>query len=221
MATYFNVVLNKPDEMIRFIMQDYLQKNNFEFIQKDHESFWRGGEPFFSGYKYLNWSYYNGELTIDAWVTDIASSKRDLTANTTGVFFKKDLEKLIEYLKTASVPPISPVGSPQNINSVAPSQQLITPQPQQTLPPPADPRQAAANTSLALGITALVLSFFVSIVAFFLGIAAMVQANKCKDSPYSQQAKPGSICAIIAVVICIVKPAIATVLYIFLYMIFA
>lgn len=201
METHFQVILNKPDEIICSVMQDYLQKNNFVFIQKDYEAYWRGGEVFFSNYKCLFWSYDKGELTINAWVTNIGSGKKDLTSNITGKSFKKSLENLIEYLKNLPDSEDSSLANPLNNNSsAAPTQENTT----QTLPPLEDPRRNAADIALILGIIGIVLSLFTPLIAFFFAIAALIQAGKCSNSPYKERAKAANICGLITIALCFI-----------------
>ena len=59
MARYVkDLVLNKPEDFVTFIMNDYLQKNQFVVSRVER----RAGLPdrknaLIEGYKYLKWSY--------------------------------------------------------------------------------------------------------------------------------------------------------------------
>lgn len=54
MARYVReVVLNKPEDFVQFIMNDYLQKNGFVMSDWKGEPAFRAGDPALEGYKYL------------------------------------------------------------------------------------------------------------------------------------------------------------------------
>ena len=57
-----DLVLNKPDDFVQFIMNDFLQKNQFEMSDWKGEAAYRAGDAMVEGFKYLKWSY-NGERT--------------------------------------------------------------------------------------------------------------------------------------------------------------
>ena len=63
-----DVVLNKPDDFVYFMMNDYLQKNGFSMSDWKGEPAYRAGDGFFEGYKYMKWSYANGVFHLEAWL---------------------------------------------------------------------------------------------------------------------------------------------------------
>ena len=69
MARYVReLVLNKPDDFVSFMMNDYLQKNKFSMSDWKGEPAYRAGDAMMEGYKYLKWSYSNGTLHVEAWL---------------------------------------------------------------------------------------------------------------------------------------------------------
>ena len=69
MARYVkDLVLNKPEDFVTFIMNDYLQKNQFVVSEWKGEPAYRTGDALIEGYKYLKWSYENGTLHLEAWM---------------------------------------------------------------------------------------------------------------------------------------------------------
>ena len=52
-----DLVLNKPDDFVQFIMNDFLQKNQFEMSDWKGEAAYRAGDAMVEGFKYLKWSY--------------------------------------------------------------------------------------------------------------------------------------------------------------------
>ena len=54
MARYtYDLVLNKPEDFVQFVMNDFLQKNRFETADYNGEAVYRAGDPMVEGYKYL------------------------------------------------------------------------------------------------------------------------------------------------------------------------
>ena len=54
MARYVReLVLNKPDDFVSFMMNDYLQKNKFSMSDWKGEPAYRAGDAMMEGYKYL------------------------------------------------------------------------------------------------------------------------------------------------------------------------
>ena len=69
MARYVrDLVLNKPDDFVRFIMNDFLQKNGFVLSDWKGEAAYRTGDAVMEGYKYLKWNYAGGIFHLEAWM---------------------------------------------------------------------------------------------------------------------------------------------------------
>ena len=69
MARYIkDVTLNKPDDFVAFIMNDYLQKNSFAMSDWKGEPCYRAGDAMMEGFKYLKWNYTGGVLHLEAWL---------------------------------------------------------------------------------------------------------------------------------------------------------
>ena len=69
MAKYVKeLVLNKPDDFVQFIMEDYLRKNSFIMADWKGEPAYRTGDAMMEGYKYLRWYYGNGVFHLEAWM---------------------------------------------------------------------------------------------------------------------------------------------------------
>ena len=51
-----DLALNKPDDFVYFIMNDYLQKNGFVMSDWKGEPAYKAGDGVMEGYKYLKWS---------------------------------------------------------------------------------------------------------------------------------------------------------------------
>ena len=95
-----DLVLNKPEEFVTFVMNDYLQKNQFSMSDWKGEPAYRAGDAMLEGYKYLNWSYVNGTLHLEAWLKGTAGKEWDLDGFV-AVAQKKPYKTSLEQLFTA------------------------------------------------------------------------------------------------------------------------
>ncbi len=95
-----DLVLNKPEEFVTFVMNDYLQKNQFSMSDWKGEPAYRAGDAMLEGYKYLNWSYVNGTLHLEACLKGTAGKEWDLDGFV-AVAQKKPYKTSLEQLFTA------------------------------------------------------------------------------------------------------------------------
>ena len=70
-----DLVINQPDDFVHFIMNDYLQKNQFIMADWKGEPAYRAGDAMLEGYKYLKWFYSNGALHLEAWIKGTAGGE--------------------------------------------------------------------------------------------------------------------------------------------------
>ena len=63
-----DLTLNKPENFVEFVMNDYLQKNQFSMSDWKGEPAYRAGDAMMEGFKFLKWSYENGVLHVEAWL---------------------------------------------------------------------------------------------------------------------------------------------------------
>ena len=103
MARYVReLVLNKPDDFVSFMMNDYLQKNKFSMSDWKGEPAYRAGDAMMEGYKYLKWSYSNGTLHVEAWLKGNFGKEMGLTgfvATLQKKPFRDSLEQLYSALQ--------------------------------------------------------------------------------------------------------------------------
>lgn len=110
MARYIrDVVLNKPDDFVSFIMNDYLQKNGFSMSDWKGEPAFRAGDPMMEGYKFLKWSYVNGVFHLEAWLKGTFGGEWNLNGFV-GIMMKKpyreNLERLVTILQQSIPQPV-------------------------------------------------------------------------------------------------------------------
>lgn len=189
MARYIqNVTLNKPDDFVSFIMNDFLQKNSFVMSDWKGEAAYRTGDPMFEGYKYLKWSYANGVLHLEAWLKGTFGGEWDLegfVAIAQKKPYKNNLEQLIALLQQDIPQPVPGAASP---GGAAPATNVI---PVQTTD-----NSGAAKTSLIFGILSLALCWS-PLLCLLVSIFAFTFSRTGKYSSKAGMAKAGKICAIV------------------------
>ena len=98
MARYVkDITLNKPDDFVAFIVNDYLQKNKFVMSDWNGEPAYRAGDGVVEGYKYLKWSYAGGVFHLEAWLKGTAGGEWDLDGFV-GIAMKKPYKSSLEQL---------------------------------------------------------------------------------------------------------------------------
>ena len=129
MARYVkDLVLNKPEDFVTFIMNDYLQKNQFVVSEWKGEPAYRTGDALIEGYKYLKWSYENGTLHLEAWMKSTFGKEMGLDGFV-GALQKKPYRQSTDWsisasylppsaFESSSATPISAkIRSPQRVSS--------------------------------------------------------------------------------------------------------
>ncbi|MBO4981117.1 MAG: hypothetical protein J6C84_04390 [Lachnospiraceae bacterium] len=196
MARYIqNVTLNKPDDFVQFIMNDFLQKNAFTLADWKGEPAYRAGDPMFEGYKYLKWSYQNGVFHLEAWLKGTFGGEWDLEGFV-GIAMKKpyksNLEQLIGLLQQDISQPVNTQTS-TNADGTVQTTNVVS---VQTLDDP-----GAATLALVFGILAIVFAFLIPLLSIVFGCLAISRARVGMHSSKGGQAKAGKICAIVGMCI--------------------
>lgn len=193
MARYTkDLVLNKPEDFVSFMMNDYLNKNEFSMSDWKGEPAYRAGDPMLEGYKYMKWSYSNGTLHLEAWMKGSFGGEMGLDGFV-GVLQKKPFKDSLEQLYTALQQEIPEGGYEQGGQS-------------QPIPVQTVDNSQAATLSLVLGIIAIVMVLFLPIplVVIVLGVLGVNRARLGIGSSKATLAKIGRVLSIIAVVLAIV-----------------
>lgn len=199
MARYVNeLVLNQPDDFVQFIMNDFLQKNQYVLVEYNGEQVFRAGDAMVEGYRYLKWNYMNGVFHIEAWLTSVTGKEMDLDGFV-GALQKKPYKDSLEQLYAALKQPIP---APQNMAGQAGQQPGMQPGPQ-PVPVHTVDNTGAATMALVFGILSIVAGFVIPIIGIILGILGLSRVRMGKGSSMAGRAKAGQICAIIGIVISI------------------
>lgn len=163
-----NIQLDKSDDFVHSVMNNYLQKNGFILSDLKGESVYRAGDRFSEGYRYLKWSYANGVLKLEAWLKGPfgrESSLKGLLFYDRKTLYKNSLEDLMAAL-------------------------------QQTAPVHSTDNERMAVMSLLLGILAFIIMNPVFCVIF--ATLSITLAQIGLRSNKSGWAKAGRICAIVS-----------------------
>lgn len=201
MARYVqDVVLNKPDDFVFFIMNDFLQKNGFVMSDWKGEMAYRVGDPMFEGYKYLKWSYVNGVFHLEAWMKGTFGGEWDLEGFVGAAQkgpYKKNLQMLIAALQQP-LPQQQMAASAQPSGTQAGAPNMGGPVPT-VVPVQTVDNHNAAVVSLVLGILSIVFCC-IPLLGLILGVLGLTQARMGQGSSKAGLATAGKICSIIGLI---------------------
>lgn len=187
MARYVReLVLNKPDDFVSFMMNDYLQKNKFSMSDWKGEPAYRAGDAMMEGYKYLKWSYSNGTLHVEAWLKGSFGKEMGLTGFV-ATFQKKPFRDSLEQLYSALQQDISQA---QGSGGAIPVQTVDN--------------SSAATMALVFGIISVIIGFIWPLGAIIVAVLGYSRARMGSGSSKAGMAKAGQILSIIGVVIALV-----------------
>lgn len=196
MARYIqDIYLGKPDDFVHFIMNDFLQKNGFSQSDWKGEPAYRAGDPMLEGYKYLKYSYTNGQFHLEAWLKGTFGGEWDLEGFV-GCAQKGPYKNSLTQLITALQQEL-PAAS-MSVTPGAPGDQQTAAQAPNIVPVQTVDNHGAATASLVFGILSIVLccSPLFSLICCVLGIS---QARMGQGSSKASLAKTGKICSIVGI----------------------
>ena len=187
MARYVReLVLNKPDDFVSFMMNDYLQKNKFSMSDWKGEPAYWAGDAMMEGYKYLKWSYSNGTLHVEAWLKGNFGKEMGLTGFV-ATLQKKPFRDSLEQLYSALQQDISQT---QGSGGAIPVQTVDN--------------SSAATMALVFGIISVIIGFIWPLGAIIVAVLGYSRARMGSGSSKAGMAKAGQILSIIGVVIALV-----------------
>lgn len=191
MARYVkDLVLNKPEDFVSFMMNDYLQKNQFAMSDWKGEAAYRAGDPMMEGYKYLKWHYSDGTLHLEAWLKGSFGGEWNLDGFV-GTLQKKPYRASLEQLFEAMQQEI-PAGT-QDGRAAA-----------QGIPVQTVDNTKAATLALVLGLVSVALGILWPLIGILCAVVAFSQARMGSGSSKAGMAKAGKILSIVGVVLAIV-----------------
>lgn len=191
-------VLNQPEDFVSYMMNDFLTKHGFSYVEFKGQMVFRAGGGWFEMPKFLVWSYQDGVFHMEAWaryliLPGVYSKEKHLDGFYGLVVkqaYKNDLQQLVSLLH-------QPVAGSQQMTGGQQMQQNMQPIMVQGVD-----TVRYANIGLGFGITGLVFCW-AGWLAIFFAIIAIIYANKGLTSSKKGRAVAGLVCAIIALVISI------------------
>lgn len=201
MARYVkDIVLNKPEDFVNFIMQDYLRKNQFVMSEWKGEPAWRAGDGVVEGFKYLKWSYFNGMFHLEAWLKGTTGGEMGLDG-VVGVLMKKPYRESLEQLFTVLQQELQvPPQGQHRQEEQQPRPTGVQDQGQQSQPiyVQTTDNTKAATGSLIFGVLSVVLCI-IPIAAIILGVLAVSRARMGMGASQPGKAKAGRILGIVGI----------------------
>ena len=194
-----DLVLNKPDDFVQFIMNDFLQKNQFEMSDWKGEAVFRAGDAMVEGFKYLKWTYNGGVFHLEAWLKGMGGGEMDLDGFV-GTLQKKPYKDSLEQLFTALQQPL-PANGPQDMNPQGAAPQG-GPQP---IPVQTVDNSGAATLALVFGIISIILALLFPLGGIILAALGFTRARLGSGSSKAGMAKVGKILCIIGLVVAVVN----------------
>lgn len=216
-----DVVLNKPDDFVFFMMNDFLQKNGYTMSDWKGEPAYRAGDGFVEAYKYLKWSYNGGVFHLEAWLKGSFGGEWNLDGFVGCLVkkpYKESLMQLIELLQQTIPQPTyvhtdAPATNEASATNDASTQSdaatstsangtVQNPNPA-PIPVKTVDNYKAAQQALIFGILSLVLCWS-PIFCIIMVVLAFTRARMGQGSSKANLAKSGKICAIVALCLMIV-----------------
>ena len=194
-----DLVLNKPDDFVQFIMNDFLQKNQFEMSDWKGEAVFRAGDAMVEGFKYLKWTYNGGVFHLEAWLKGMGGGEMDLDGFV-GTLQKKPYKDSLEQLFAALQQPL-PANGPQDMNPQGAAPQG-GPQP---IPVQTVDNSGAATLALVFGIISIILALLFPLGGIILAALGFTRARLGSGSSKAGMAKVGKILCIIGLVVAVVN----------------
>lgn len=203
-----NVVLNKPDDFVNYMMTDFIQKYEFSLYNWKGETCYRRGDAMLEGYRYFTWGYQNGVLHIEAWLKGISGQEMGLTGFW-GFAVKSAYRNMIDSFIQLLLQPL-----PANMNAQNPTPACGMPQytPNTNQQAYNMAQQAPimvqgidnyndATIGMVLGILCIPLSLFIPYLGVLGAVFGYIFATKGKHSSRSGQAMAGLVCSTVGIIL--------------------
>ena len=204
-----DLVLNKPDDFVYFIMNDYLQKNSFVMSDWKGEPAYRAGDAMVEGFKYLKWSYADGKFHLEAWLKGNLGQEWGLDGFVACLIKKPYRESLTQLLQVLTQP------LPDSAQwQGAGEAQEGTPMPN-VIPVQTVDNYKAAQQALVLGILSIPFGIFWPLIGVLLGAIGAGRARMGKGSSKGNLATAGKICSIVGMVLAFASLGLSIIINIF------
>lgn len=208
MARYIReAVINQPVDFVNCIMNDFLTKHGFSYVEFKGEMIYRSGAGVLTIPQFFKWFYQNGVIHVEAWTRSVwipgVYGKENALNGFYGALpksiYKGHVDDLMQLLYQY-VPPVMPQQGMPMMQSQGMPQQGMPQQgmPQQPIMIRGVDTSRYGTYALILGIIGIVTSWLCA--GIFFDILGIIYAMKAKDSAKSGSAIAGLICSIIGLV---------------------
>lgn len=193
-----DLVLNKPDDFVHFIMEDYLTKHGFSMSDWKGEPAYRAGDAVVEGFKYLKWSYANGVFHLEAWIKGSFGKEHGLDG-AYGIVVTKPYKSSLKQLFASLQQPLPQQSQTGGGQAQAGGQQgqngpISTPIPVQVMD-----NYKPAVAALVVGIVSIVIGIFVPLIGIILACVGFSLSRMGQGSSKANLARAGKICSIVGV----------------------
>ena len=210
--------INKPDDFVAFIMNDFLTKNGFSRKEVKGELVWQEGVGMLAPPKFLKYAYVNGVIHIEAWMKTawlpgVYTGENAMTGFVGAVpksAYKKSIEELIGLLYQPlpsdnaymNAQPMNEAGMPQGNGALTADgmQSVGAMQQGQPVMVQGVDNSRYATMALVFGLISLA-GMCIPLVGILFGCMGIAYGNKAKDSSKKGMAKAGFIIGIVGIVI--------------------
>lgn len=201
--------LNKPDDFIKYVSDDFFAKEGFEYMNYQGEMVWKKGIGMLTAPQFIKIQYANGWVHVEAWLKwailpGVYSGEMGLDGFVGALpksQLKQRVETLMAYLnQNVEIPQTAMAGA-------AAGQPMDPSAPAQPYPVAAQPIQVAvhdpvkkATTALITGILSIVFCW-IPLAGIILGCIGIGSGSVGRKSSQKGKATAGFVLSIIGVVI--------------------
>jgi len=200
-----NIVLNKPDDFVNFIIKDFMNKEGFKYKVYNGENVWQYGNGWLASPQFIKTTYVNGTITIEAWLKfawlpGVYSGEMDLTGFTGALIknaLKEKINSLINLLQQSLPNEAGLNHQGTEVNDI-PNRQNT--RPREPIPVKTHDTTSNAKFGLIFGLISL-LGLIFPLLGVLFGSLSIVYARRGLNSSKSGMATAGMIIAIIMIII--------------------
>lgn len=190
--------LNKDAKFVTFMMNDYLAKNQFTPFDYKGEQVYRAGDAMLEGFKYIKWSFEDGNFHIEAWMKSMG--KEMGLDGFVGCLQKKPYKESLEQLYTLLEQDVEiPEGAENADGSVTVAVSTVD-------------NAKAASLALTFGILSIVTALLVPLAGVIFGCLGINRARLGSGSSKANLAKIGKVLSIIGVIVAFANWMLAIIL---------
>lgn len=179
-------VLNQPQDFVRFLMEDYLNKNGFKKKTHKGEEVWQEGDGFLTAARFIRYEYADGNFHLEAW---IGKRKENALKGFVGALPKKMFRESLEELVRLLHQPLSQ-GQEGAVGNVV------------TIQVPDHGKYAVP--AMVLSILGIVTGFLIPLLGILFGGLGISFGQKARNSSRNNIAKAAVILGTIAMVVALV-----------------